>query len=87
VAERICVARIGAAHGLRGEVRLNSFTADPVAVTQYGALESEDGKRSFTIESWRQGKEFLVVRFQGIADRTAAERLRHIDLWSGRWGG
>ena len=33
VADRICVARIGAAHGLRGEVRLNSFTADPMAVT------------------------------------------------------
>jgi 16S rRNA processing protein RimM len=81
VAERICVARIGAAHGLRGEVRLNSFTGDPLAVAHYGPLETEDGKRSFTIDTWRQGKGFLVVRFEGVDDRTAAERLRHLDLY------
>lgn len=78
---RICVARIGAAHGLRGEVRLNSFTADPVAVTRYGALASADGTRAFEIESWRPGKGCLVVRFKGIGDRTAAERLCNVDLY------
>src|SRR5581483_11910879 len=78
---RICVARIGAAQGLRGEVRLNSFTADPLAVTQYGPLADESGARSFEIESARQGKGFLVVRFKGVADRTAAERLRNLDLY------
>jgi 16S rRNA processing protein RimM len=81
---RICVARIGAAHGLRGEVRLNSFTADPVAATGYGPLESEDGRRAFEIETWRQGTGFLVVRFKGIADRTAAERLCNLDLYVSR---
>jgi len=81
VTDRICVARIGAAHGLRGEVRLNSFTADPVAVTQYGALANEDGTRAFEIEKCRPGKGFLVVRFKGVADRTAAERLCNVDLY------
>ena len=81
MADWICVARIGAAHGLRGEVRLNSFTADPLAVTQYGALADESGSRSFEIESWRPGKGFLVVRFKGIGDRTAAERLCNVDLY------
>jgi 16S rRNA processing protein RimM len=78
---RVCVARIGAAHGLRGEVRLNSFTADPLAVTRYGPLQAEDGARAFEIETCRQGKSFLVVRFKGIADRDAAERLCNLDLY------
>ena len=47
MADRICVAQIGAAHGTRGEVRLRSFTEDPTAVTSYGPLESEDGTRRF----------------------------------------
>jgi 16S rRNA processing protein RimM len=84
VAERICVGRIGAAHGTRGEVRLWSFTADPMAVADYGVLESEDGTRSFQIEALRPAKDFLVARFAGIADRTAAEGLRNLDLYVAR---
>jgi 16S rRNA processing protein RimM len=81
VAERIRVGRIGAAHGTRGEVKLWSFTADPMAIADYGALESEDGTRSFEIEALRPAKDFLVARFAGVADRTAAEQLRNLDLY------
>jgi 16S rRNA processing protein RimM len=81
VAERICVGRIGAAHGIRGEVRLKPFTGDPMAVAQYGALESEDGTRAFEIETIRPAKDFLVVRFKGVADRSAAELLRNVSLY------
>jgi 16S rRNA processing protein RimM len=81
VAERICVARIGAAHGLRGEVRLNSFTADPMAVTRYGVLSNADGTRTFEIESCRAAKGVLIARFKGLTDRTAAEALCNIDLY------
>ena len=42
---RVCIAQIGAAHGVRGEVRLKPFTEDPLSVTRYGALETEDGRR------------------------------------------
>ena len=51
---RVCVGRIGAAHGTRGEVRLKSFTADPMAVMNYGSLETEDGTATFEIESLRE---------------------------------
>ena len=81
MAARIRVARIGAAHGIRGEVKLWSFTEDPFAVAQYGPLESEDGARRFEIETVRPGKEFLVARIAGVADRNAAESLRNIDLF------
>jgi 16S rRNA processing protein RimM len=78
---RVLVAQIGAAHGLRGEVRLRSFTAEPMAVKDYGALESEDGAQAFTIEALRPGKDALIARLAGIADRTAAERLRNVKLY------
>jgi 16S rRNA processing protein RimM len=81
MAERICVAQIGAAHGIRGEVRLKSFTADPMAVTDYGPLESEDGSARFTIEAARPAKGHLVVRLRGVDDRNAAERLANIKLF------
>lgn len=81
MAERICVAQIGAAHGIRGEVKLKSFTADPMAVTDYGPLESEDGSARFTIEAARPGKGHLVVRLRGVDDRNAAERLANIKLF------
>ena len=78
--QRVCVARIGAAHGVRGDVKLWSFTSDPMAVARYGVLEAEDG-RSFEIEEVRSGKEFLVARLKGVADRATAEQLRNTDLF------
>jgi 16S rRNA processing protein RimM len=81
VADRICVARIGAAHGVRGEVKLWSFTEDPLAVAQYGPLETEDGSRHFEIESVRPAKDHLVARLKGIGDRDTAETLRNLELY------
>jgi 16S rRNA processing protein RimM len=81
VAERICVARIGAAHGVRGEVKLWSFTEDPAAVAGYGPLETKDGTRRFEIEALRPAKDHFVARIAGISDRDAAERLRNLELF------
>ena len=79
--DRICVAQIGAAHGVRGEVKLRSFTEDPTAVTNYGPLESEDGTRRFEIEALRPAKDHFVARLYGVADRDAAERLTNVKLY------
>jgi len=81
VADRIRVARIGAAHGVRGEVKLWSFTQDPMAIAGYGPLQTEDGARQIEIEALRPGKNFLVARIAGIADRDAAEKLCNLDLF------
>jgi 16S rRNA processing protein RimM len=81
MAERICVAQIGGAHGIRGEVKLKAFTADPMAVTTYGPLLSEDGAASFEIENARVARGHLVVRLRGINDRDAAERLANLKLF------
>jgi 16S rRNA processing protein RimM len=84
VADRICIAQIGAAHGVRGEVRLKPFTEDPLSVTRYGALESEDGTRRFEIEAARPAKDMLVARLKGVSDRNAAEALKNIRLYVAR---
>ena len=81
MAERVCVAQIGAPHGVHGEVRLWTFTADPMAVTHYGPLQSEDGKRAFEIDAVRPAKGHLVARLRGVDNRDAAERLTNVKLF------
>ncbi len=82
--ERVCVGKIGAAHGVRGEVRFFAYTEDPRAIRTYGALEDESGARKFEVVSAREGNGHLVVRFKGIDDRNAAETLTHIRLFVAR---
>jgi 16S rRNA processing protein RimM len=77
---RVCLGQFGAAHGVRGEVRLRSFTADPAAITSYGPLETEDG-RVLEIEALRPAKDHFVATLAGIADRNAAERLTNVKLY------
>jgi len=77
---RICVGQIGAAHGVRGQVRLRSFTADPQAVAGYGPFETEDG-RVVAIEALRPVKDHFVATLAGIRDRDAAARLVNAKLF------
>ncbi|MBN9582165.1 MAG: ribosome maturation factor RimM [Afipia sp.] len=80
-AAQICVARIGAAHGVRGEVRLWPFTEDPMAVIDYGPLSTNDGKRQFEVVRARIAKDHLVAALKGIASREEAERLNGLELY------
>ncbi len=81
MADRIRVARIGAAHGVRGEVKLWPFTQEPMAAASYGPLETEDGAQRFEIEALRPVKDHLVVRLKGIGTREAAAKLCNLDLF------
>jgi 16S rRNA processing protein RimM len=77
---RICLGQIGAAHGVRGEVRLYSFTAEPEAIAGYGPLETEDG-RVVQIETLRRAKDHFVAKLAGVAERSAAEQLTNVKLY------
>src|SRR3979411_2058272 len=80
----ICVARIGAAHGVRGEGKLWTFTEDPLAVKRYGPLVTKDGTRQFEVTSAREAKGHLVASLKGIATREDAERLNGLELYVAR---
>jgi 16S rRNA processing protein RimM len=81
---QICVARIGAAHGVRGAVKLWIFTEDPLAVKRYGPLTTKDGARQFEVTSAREAKGHLVATLKGIATREDAERLNGLELYVAR---
>ena len=84
MSQQVCVARIGAAHGVRGEVKLWTFTEDPLAATRYGALSTKDGARQFEGIHAREAKGFLVATLKGITTRNEAERLNGIELYIAR---
>src|SRR6476659_8887127 len=84
MAAHICIARIGAAHGVRGAVKLWTFTEDPLAVKAYGPLTTRDGARQFEVTHVREAKDHLVATFKGVASREDAERLNGIELYIAR---
>jgi 16S rRNA processing protein RimM len=81
---QICVARIGAAHGIRGAVKLWTFTEDPLAVTRYGQLTTKDGARQFELAQAHEAKGHLVATFKGVTTRNEAERLNGLELYVAR---
>lgn len=77
----IFVAQVGAAHGVRGEVKVTTFTADPMALAGYKILMRQDGSAALTIASARPTKGGIVARLKGVDDRNAAEALRGLKLY------
>ncbi|TPI45209.1 ribosome maturation factor RimM [Mesorhizobium sp. B2-9-1] len=77
------MAVIGAAHGIKGELRVKTFTGDPLALADYGPLYAKDG-RAFQITDIRPAGTVVVVRFKGVGDRNAAEALAGTELFVDR---
>ena len=77
---RVCLGAIAGAHGVRGLVKIKSFTQDPADLTAYGPLADESGRRRFEISVTGQAKGLLVARIAGIEDRDAAQALRGVRL-------
>ena len=78
------VGRFGAAHGVRGAVKLWTFTEDPLAVLRYGPLATKDGTRQFVVAHAREAKGHLVAMLKGVATREEAERLNGVELYVAR---
>lgn len=79
----LLIAVIGAPHGIKGEVRVKAFTDDPMAIGDYGPLFAADGRR-FQVKPLRLAKSVVVARIKGMADRTAVEALRGLELYIDR---
>jgi 16S rRNA processing protein RimM len=81
--DRVLLGEIGAAQGLKGEVRLRSYTHDPAAIARYGALDDENG-RKIEIDSLRVTPKALIVRIKGVTTREGAEALANTKLYIAR---
>ena len=80
----ILMGRIGAAHGIKGEVRIQSFTEDPMALVDYGPLATNKPGLTVTILSARTTTNVLVARLDGVNDRNEAEKLNGVELFVDR---
>jgi len=77
----VCVAAVAAAHGVRGALKLKTFTEDPLNVGAYGPLLDEAGHELFTVRVVAPAKGGVIVEAEGITDRDAAEVLRGLRLF------
>ena len=77
----ILVARVAGAFGVRGEVKLTTYTADPLAITTYGPLLRKSGEPMLKLTAARAVKGGVVARAKEIATREEAEALRGTELY------
>ncbi|WP_374635252.1 ribosome maturation factor RimM [Paracoccus sp. (in: a-proteobacteria)] len=84
MSDRVCVGAIAGAFGVRGEVRLKSFTSEPNDIAGYSPLWTEDGTRSFAIRLTRPTTGGLGARLSGVETREEAEALKGVTLWADR---
>lgn len=81
---RVCIGAIAGAHGVRGAVRVKSFTGDPRDVGAYGPVEVEGGERRFRLKVTGEAKGLVVATLDGVTDRDAAEALKGTRLYVSR---
>ena len=84
MSDRVCVGAIAGAFGVKGEVRLKSFTTEPNDIVTYSPLWTEDGTRSFAVRLTRPVTGGLGVRLSGVETREDAEALKGVTLWADR---
>lgn len=82
--DRICVGAIAGAFGVRGEVRLKSYCAEPEAIAAYAPLWTKDGARQFRLAITRQIPNGFAARLDGVASKEAADALRGTELFADR---
>jgi 16S rRNA processing protein RimM len=83
-ADRVLVGEIGAAQGLKGEVRLRSYTQVPADIAAYGPLQDETGTKRIEIEHVRVTPKAVIARIKGVTTREAAETLNGTKLYLSR---
>ncbi|MEO5374370.1 MAG: ribosome maturation factor RimM [Alphaproteobacteria bacterium] len=83
--ERVCVGMVVGAHGIRGRVKLRSFTARPADVAAYGPVQDEAGGRTFRVRlAGAPTGEVVLADLDGVSDRDAALALRGTRLYVSR---
>lgn len=81
---KVCIGQFAGSHGVRGLVKLRSFTDDPAAIAGYGPLSDEHGQRRFRVTLNGQVKELWLARVEGISTREQAQALAGVRLYVDR---
>jgi len=81
--DRILLGQFGRPHGVRGLLRVQSFTADPANIAAYGPVSDETGTRTFRLRVVQPG-EMPLVAVEGVTDRAAAAKLTGTRLYVAR---
>lgn len=81
---RILLGKIGAAHGIKGEVRVTAYTQDPLAIADYDPLDTDKPGLSISIAKARMAKNVVIASLKGVTDRNAAEKLNGVSLYVSR---
>jgi 16S rRNA processing protein RimM len=84
MSSKVCIGQFAGAHGVRGLVKLKSFTADPGDVASYGPLTDEAGTRRFAVALTGTAKDAFIAKVEGIGDRDAAQALSGVRLYVDR---
>jgi 16S rRNA processing protein RimM len=84
MSSKVCIGQFAGSHGVRGLVKLKSFTGDPKAVTAYGPLTDESGKRIFRVSLNGTAKDLWLARVEGITTREQAQELAGVRLFVDR---
>jgi 16S rRNA processing protein RimM len=83
-AKRVCLGRAIGARGLKGEVRIKTFTEDPLAIGAYGPLQDEARTRQFEISNVQTAKDGVVARLKGVSTREQADALKGVEFFVDR---
>ena len=84
MSDRVCVGAIAGSFGVKGEVRLKSFCAEPDAIQTYGPLQSEDGAKTWDVRITRSVKNGFAARLSGVSTKEAADSLKGTRLFAPR---
>ena len=84
MSDRICVGAIAGSFGVKGEVRLKSFCAEPDAIQTYGPLQSEDGAKTWDVRITRSVKNGFAAKLSGVSTKDAADSLKGTRLFAPR---
>ena len=80
----ICVGALAGSFGVRGEVRLKSFCADPQEIEDYSPLLGEDGQTSYSLAITRAVKNGFAARIVGVDTKEEADALKGVQLFAPR---
>ena len=80
--KRVCLGAFAGAHGVKGATRIKTFTAEPQNVADYGPVETEDGKRRFSLQVIRiDGPDMVLAQANEIRSREDAQALKGVRFY------